>query len=323
MRGEKGVRGKGVRNLLCEAPERPFRQKVPDTFSPECEARMSHKLTLRMAAPSIVISLLLFASGSLGAWYVLNLQKSTAATVQLDMATIHAVERLVLSVTEVRSELSDFLATGDRAHLEAMPIKFAEMERCLRATEALVDDDDEIALARRIRAGYARVLNAFQQISVSPAQAGVRRAVEQLNNDLARRGVLAPAAELLVLEENLNRQSGDNNQRRAAEMAVFLWVFGAFGAAAGVVAGFGIARSVTRSIVELYVPVRAASGRLEEVVGPVDLVPSAGIENLDVILHTHGRPDRHGRRPLAAEPGRGAARRADGRPGATRCRPGP
>ncbi|MEA1951355.1 MAG: 3-hydroxyacyl-CoA dehydrogenase NAD-binding domain-containing protein, partial [Planctomycetota bacterium] len=24
---------KGVRNLLCEAPEGPFRQKVPDTFS--------------------------------------------------------------------------------------------------------------------------------------------------------------------------------------------------------------------------------------------------------------------------------------------------
>ena len=51
------------------------------------------------------------------------------------------------------------------------------------------------------------------------------------------------------------------------------------------VAGYGIARGVTRSIVELYVPVRAASGKLEEVVGPVDLDPSAGIENLDVILH--------------------------------------
>ncbi len=57
------------------------------------------------------------------------------------------------------------------------------------------------------------------------------------------------------------------------------------GSAAGVVAGVGIARSVTRSIVELYVPVRVASGKLEEVIGPVDLIPSAGIENLDVLLH--------------------------------------
>ena len=186
---------------------------------------MSHKLTLRMAAPSIVISLLLFASGSLGAWYVLNLQRSTAATVQLDMATIHAVERLVLGVTEVRSELGDYLATGDRAHLEAMPAKFAEVDRCLRETEALVDDQDEIALARRIRDGYERLLAAFQKIS-SASAAGVRQIVEHLSSDLARRDVLAPAKELLVLEENLNRQSGDTNQRLRAEMAIFLWGFG-------------------------------------------------------------------------------------------------
>ena len=30
---QAGKAGKGVRNLLCEAPEGPFRQKVPDTFS--------------------------------------------------------------------------------------------------------------------------------------------------------------------------------------------------------------------------------------------------------------------------------------------------
>ena len=57
------------------------------------------------------------------------------------------------------------------------------------------------------------------------------------------------------------------------------------GATAGVIAGVGIARNVTRSIVQLYMPVRVASGRLEEVIGPVDIVPSAGIENLDVLLH--------------------------------------
>jgi signal transduction histidine kinase len=238
-----------------------------------------------MAAPSIVISLLLFASGTLGAWYVQNLQKSTAATLRLDMATIHAAEQLVLSVTEVRAELCDFLATGSRTHLEAISAKCADMDRCLRETEELVDDDDEKTLAGRIRDGYERFVAAFQQLPKAASDAGMRQAVEHLNNALALPGVLAPAKDLLALEEKLNRQSGEKNQRMAAGMATVLWLFGIFGAAAGVVAGFGIARSVTRSIVKLYVPVRAASGKLEEVVGPVDLIPSAGIENLDVILH--------------------------------------
>jgi signal transduction histidine kinase len=238
-----------------------------------------------MAAPSIVISLLLFASGSLGAWYVHELQKSTAERLKTDVATIAAAEQLVLSVTEVRSELSDFLATGSRAHLDAAWDKCAEMDRCLHATERWVDDDDEIALTGQIRAGYERFVEAFRQLPTSPVDAGARQAVEHLNHGLALRGVLVPAKDLLALEEKLNQQSGEENQRRATQMAYSLWLFGVFGAAGGVAAGFGIARGVTRSIVELYVPVRAASGKLEEVVGPVDVIPSAGIENLDAILH--------------------------------------
>ena len=93
---------------------------------------MSLRLTLRVAAPSIVISLLLLVVGSLGGWYVLRLQKRTAALVALDMATMRAAEQLVLSITEVRSELAEFLATGDRAHLEAIPAKCAQIEHWLR-----------------------------------------------------------------------------------------------------------------------------------------------------------------------------------------------
>jgi phosphoribosylformylglycinamidine synthase subunit PurSL len=43
--------GKGVRNLLCEAPEGPFRQKVPDTFSAAFSAAIS-------IPPSLLISAL-------------------------------------------------------------------------------------------------------------------------------------------------------------------------------------------------------------------------------------------------------------------------
>ena len=97
--------------------------------------------------------------------------------------------------------------------------------------------------------------------------------------------MLVPAKELLAREEELNHKSGDYNLGMAGRIAMILGLLAACGSAAGLVAGVGIARSVTRSIVKLYVPVRVASGRLEEVIGPVDLLPSAGIENLDVLLH--------------------------------------
>ena len=81
------------------------------------------------------------------------------------------------------------------------------MERWLRATEALVDDDEEIALARRIRDGYATLAGGVQRSVQGPAQCTARgRTVERLNSDLSVRGMLAPAEELLALEENLNQQ---------------------------------------------------------------------------------------------------------------------
>ena len=115
---------------------------------------MSIRLTVRMAAPSIIISLLLLTVGSVGGWIVQRLQRSTAQTVSLDMSTIQAAEQLVFAIGETRMELAQFLATGDRAHLKAVPAACEQIERWLAETEKLVDDDDEKALAGRIRAGY-------------------------------------------------------------------------------------------------------------------------------------------------------------------------
>jgi len=238
-----------------------------------------------MAAPSIVISLLLLVLGGLGGWYVLNLQKKTAALVALDMATMRSDQQLVLSITEARAELAEFLATGDRAHLEAVPVKCEQIEHWLRATENLVDDDEEIALANRIRDGFQRFQAESRGLPKAPLDHDTRRTIERLNSDLSVRGMLVPAKELLTREEELNHKSGDYNLGMAGRIAMILGLLAICGSAAGVVAGVGIARSVTRSIVKLYVPVRVASGKLEEVIGPVDLIPSAGIENLDVLLH--------------------------------------
>ena len=125
---------------------------------------MSLRLTVRMAAPSILISLLLLTVGSVGGWYVHRLQQSTAKTVSLDMSTIQAAEQLVFAIGETRMKLAEFLATGDAAQLQAVPASCRQVERWLVETEKLVDDDDGIALAGRVRAGYRAFLAQWQKL---------------------------------------------------------------------------------------------------------------------------------------------------------------
>ena len=252
---------------------------------------MSIRLTIRMAAPSILISLLLLTVGSVGGWIVHRLQRTAAQTVSLDMSTIQAAERLVFAIGELRMELAQFLASGDPAHLKAVPVASEQVERSLAEMETLVDDDDEKALGGRIRAGYQSFLVEWNKVPWQKLPAGVpidmtRQDVARLNDDLAANRLLAPAKELLALEERLIHKSGGVNQDMAGWVAVFLWLLGICGAVAGLVAGFGIARGISHSIVNLYVPIRAASGRLEEVIGPVDIAPAQGIEHLDEILRS-------------------------------------
>ena len=106
---------------------------------------MSIRLTVRMAAPSIIISLLLLIAGGVGGWYVQSMQRNTAQTVRLDMLTIQAAEELVFAIGETRMELARFLATGNPAHLEAVPASCDQIERWLAETETLADDKDEKA----------------------------------------------------------------------------------------------------------------------------------------------------------------------------------
>jgi len=252
---------------------------------------MSIRLTVRMAAPSIIISLLLLTAGSVGGWIVHRLQRSAAQTVSLDMSTIQAAEQLVFAITAMRMDLAQFLATDDPARLKAVPGACEQIERWLAEIQELVDDDDEKSLVARIHAGYLSFLDEWTKVAWQEPPAGVpidktRLTVERLNNDLAANNLLAPARELLALEERLIHKSGAVNQDMAGWVAVFLWLLGICGAAAGLVAGFGIARSISHSIVNLYLPIRAASGRLEEVVGPVDIAPAQGIEHLDEILRS-------------------------------------
>jgi len=237
-----------------------------------------------MAAPSIAISLVLLALGIVGGWYVNHLQKSTAALVALDMSTIRAAEQTVFGMNEIHVELTDFLLSGKRSHLDAVAEKCARAERLLAETELLVDDANEKALAKKIREGFDRFQLAFQEVMKAAEENKTRPEVERLIDASLDRGVLEPARELLVMEEELVRKSGDYNQKLAGRIAFFLFLVGVCGAVAGLVAGFGIARSVSRSIVELYLQIREASGRLEEVVGPVALAPAAGIDNFDDIL---------------------------------------
>jgi two-component system sensor histidine kinase HydH len=87
--------------------------------------------------------------------------------------------------------------------------------------------------------------------------------------------------ELCIETLHAARKQGLEVTRRAGWA---LFVLGVGGTLGGTIAGFGIARSLRRELIELTVPIRSAMGSLNEVVGPVQVFSTNNFTELDAAL---------------------------------------
>src|SRR5262249_26267738 len=175
-----------------------------------------------------------------------------------------------------------FLLTGNRTHLEAVPEMRRETGEWLDRAERLAETRSECALIARVRRGYDHLFQEFDRVAAD--RGAVAREVRQLVDAVINKEILPPAHAYLDENEQTAEQTSRQNEAMAERLALALVVLGSCGAAAGLLAGYGIARAISRSIVRLSVPVRDAAGKLNEVVGPVTLSAGSGFEELSEAL---------------------------------------
>jgi signal transduction histidine kinase len=231
--------------------------------------------------PTFAISGLLLSVGLGGAWYAQRVNRAISESLDQNLAWAQTAERLVFELRDLEIGLTRYLDTNDRAYLEAAESSFRNIGRSL----------DELRFKEpAVQPSVAKLGKEFDRFMarwgrIKPADdahaANVADLVDSLNSDL-----LAPAEELLLQRERALLTSNRDNQTVADRMGVGLFLLGACGAAAGLLAGYGIARGVHHSLVQLRVPVRNMAGKLNEVVGPITVSSDADLSELDGALRT-------------------------------------
>src|SRR5262249_38347465 len=124
----------------------------------------------------------------------------------------------------------------------------------------------------------------FDRSSGQASAGGFGADVRQLVEDVLAHDILEPAQEYLDYNEEEIEHSSEDNQRMTGRMVFGLVLLGVCGPIAGLLAGFGLARGVSRSLVRLSVPICDAAGKLNEVVGPITISAGLGIEELELWL---------------------------------------
>lgn len=238
-------------------------------------------LIIRMVAPVIGVSVVLLGVGLVTAWYVQRLQRDAARVLTQNVASIGAAQELEIGLRKVRSRINTFRLTGERSYLDDIPSLRASCDRSLDEAVGRSSTEQEQSLMERVQRGYERFFDECDRLVGLAAEPGRHEEQWVKINDALNEEIVEPAHEYLKINATLMTQSSEGSEVMANRMVIALLLLGTTGPVAGLLAGFGIARGVSRSIVQLSVPIRDTAGKLTEVVGPITASAGAGFEDLE------------------------------------------
>ncbi len=244
--------------------------------------RLRHKITL----PTVAIGLVLLLLGVSGGWYVLRLQRSNSHVLDVNVSSLRAAEEITMIVREIRHELDRFLVGGERGHLASALGSQRDVEAWLERAAQLSVTERDASLVTRIASGLDELFAQLRHLADLPHQAVTSDSVQSLVDDIVTARVLAAAHQYLDLKEQELESSNQQNKAMAERLAMALLLLGTCGAIAGLVAGFGVARAISRSILQLSVSIRDVAGKLNEVVGPVEVSADPSMTDLETVLQT-------------------------------------
>ncbi len=244
------------------------------------DGTMQDRLTLRLAAPVILISLMFLALAGVTAWYIHKLQRDTAELLEYSVDVLRAAEELDDVARDVEARLTRFLETREAVHFDAVRPLGARMRIIVGALPLPRGAGRLVVKIRTESAGFFGEFDALAR----RATAERHRAVGALVEDYFRGRLRATVQDYLQSAQSDLTSARKSYQRVAGFMGIGLLVLGTCGAGAGLVLGYGVARRITRSIVQLSVPIRDVAGKLNQVVGPVNVSATRGIEEWEGVL---------------------------------------
>jgi len=240
----------------------------------------------RIAAPTLALSAVLLTTVAVAAVALHRVQLEADQAIDQALAATEAAERLEHVFHEVRDHLSNYATTGRQAEVEQARGLGQESGDCLVEIETMVISNRGHTLVAEIQQFTLTLRAGLDQIPAGAPPETRQAAVNRLLGTVLDPQILSRAREereLCVTALHAARQRGREATRRAGWALLVLGIGGAVG---GTVAGFGIARSLRRELIELSIPIRTAMGSLNEVIGPVQVVSTENVAGLDSALES-------------------------------------
>lgn len=242
---------------------------------------MRHDFVWKTTFATITGSLSLLAIGLLGAWFVHHAHNVNSELMARHVGNLVAAEELEIEMREIRNRLNRYLRTKDMRYLEEIPAVRSRTRHLFERAFGQARSAEELAELRSLEAGYRSFFERFQTLAGELPSDEAERGLSDLIDNLMAREIFRPARKIVEINQREMVATAERSRQTANRMGIELIALGVCGASAGALAGFLLAQSMRRSLVELNVTVHDVAGRLDQVVGPVIITtrdPDAGLE---------------------------------------------
>jgi signal transduction histidine kinase len=242
---------------------------------------MNRKLLLQVTAPSVLIGLTLFLACLVSVWFTLRSQRNLTKLLRQEVASLQAAQELQIRVRQLRFRI--FLNLIDAAHARQAPIDEAQQnfEKALAKAREAVRTPRERDAVQAIDAGYTRYQRELVELEQDLSKAGERPDLHRLVEAHPVNYVSDPAQELVRISQEEIEQTVQDTDQIGYWVRLTLVALGVVGPLSGALAGFGIARGLSRSIYQLSVRVQDMARHLDRKVASVTIPADGDLHNLD------------------------------------------
>jgi signal transduction histidine kinase len=222
-----------------------------------------NNLSLRVAGPTILLSLLLWALCGAAAVYLYVQQSGSAAAFREDVSSTQIAHDLT-------NTLRNLIALLRERNQQVAPLH-DQIFKQLHEAELLADKAEEKRLVGRFQNAWQRYLDALQK----PGSESLDQA-----RQILEREALPTCEQLAEFNAHQTRQSAQAERDMDFWLIAGLIAIGTVGSLAGLFLGYGVARSLRRSIYHLSVRVQDAADKLGQELPAVALEEDGNLRHL-------------------------------------------
>jgi signal transduction histidine kinase len=270
---------------------------------------MSRKILIQVSAPTVLIGLILFIACLVSAWYISRLQRDLARILSREVNSLVAAKEVEVRVRQLR--FHNFLNLIDPKHANNQRIDEVHegFEDALDRAQRSAQGPAEQACVGKIRDGYRRYKQELANMPAELRGLGKDADLHRWVESHPIRHVVDPSMDLQRITREQMEKTAVEAEQISRLVRLTMLGLGVLAPLSGLLAGYGIARGLTRSIYQLSVRVHDIAQHLDQNVASVTIPVRGDLQHVDKQLqHVVSRVEevtrdmhRHQREMLRAE----------------------